>query len=186
MKFNSANFQSANIQNTNIQNANFGWIISAILYASYNCILLMPVLIQLKGFLKDKRKIKKVAFYVSIIVTILMTIIYTLLINIDVEIKTLQMPAIYAIGKIHPTIKNIYGIIVLISIFTTAISLGMSFLNNIVLDTDIKNYNTVSLLMCISGVLFASFGFANLVNFLYPILGIVGFSQIVKIFSTNC
>ena len=48
----------------------------------------------------------------------------------DVDIKQLEMPVIYVIQKISPKIKIIYGIIILISILTTAISLGMSFLKN--------------------------------------------------------
>ena len=160
----------------------FGWLVSGVLYASYNCILVMPMLIQLKNFLNSKKEIKEASFLVGIIVAMLMTIIYFLLINIDIEITTIQMPAIYAIGKILPIMKNVYGIIILISIFTTAISLGMSFLTNITISLGNKYYNTISIFVCVSGVLFSSFGFANLINSLYPILGIIGFTQIMKIY----
>lgn len=142
----------------------------------------MPMLIQLKNFLNSKKEVKEASFLVGIIVAILMTVIYFLLINIDIEITTIQMPAIYAIGKILPIMKNIYGIIILISIFTTAISLGMSFLNNVTINLDNKYYNIISILVCVSGVLFSGFGFANLINSLYPILGIIGFTQIMKIY----
>lgn len=110
---------------------------------------------------------------------ILLSVIFLFLINVDVDIKQLQMPAVYAISNIWPKIKKIYGIIILISIFTTAISLGISFLKNVAINK--KSFNTISVLMCISAVIFSGFGFSNLVNLLYPILGIFGFVQIASI-----
>lgn len=139
----------------------------------------MPILISLKDYIKNKNKMKIIAISMFAIILTLMLTIYFILIKVDVNINELQMPAVYAIGKIMPNIKKIYGMIILISIFTTSISLGMSFLSNT--SSDNKSFNTISILMCISGVVFSSFGFSNLINFLYPILGIIGFSQILKI-----
>lgn len=89
------------------------------------------------------------------------------------------MPAVYAINNIWPSIKNIYGIIILISIFTTAISLGISFLKNVSINK--KSYNVIAILICASGIIFSRFGFSNLVNLMYPILGVLGLVQIVLI-----
>lgn len=89
------------------------------------------------------------------------------------------MPAVYAINKIWPNIKGIYGIIILISIFTTATSLGISFLKNVSINK--KSYNVIAILICTSAVIFSKLGFSNLVNVMYPILGIFGLLQIIKI-----
>ena len=93
------------------------------------------------------------------------------------------MPAVYAINNILPGIKKTYGIIILISIFTTAISLGIGFLKNVANNT--KSFNTISILMCISAVIFSEIGFSNLVNSMYPILGVLGLAEIVLIISKN-
>ena len=82
------------------------------------------------------------------------------------------MPAVYAVEKICHNMKAIYGIIILISIFTTAISLGISFLNNV--SKNQKKYNNIAVIICLSSVIFSKIGFANLVNLLYPILGVLG------------
>ena len=92
------------------------------------------------------------------------------------------MPAVYAINKIWHNIKNIYGIIILISIFTTAISLGISFLNNTYKNK--KSYNIIALIICLTSIMFSGIGFSNLVNLLYPILGFLGIIQIVQILRT--
>ena len=155
------------------------WFITSILYASYNCILLIPVLISIKELILKNKNIKYISILVSIIMIILLSVIFLFLINVDVDIKQLQMPAVYAISNIWPKIKKIYGIIILISIFTTAISLGMGFLKNVV--NNKRGFNTISILMCISSVIFSGFGFSNLVNLLYPILGVFGLIQIIQI-----
>lgn len=156
------------------------WFITSILYASYNCVLLIPVLISIKELILKNKNIKYISILVSIIMIILLSVIFLFLINVDVDIKQLQMPAVYAISNIWPKIKKIYGIIILISIFTTAISLGIGFLKNVV--NNKRGFNTISILMCISSVIFSGFGFSNLVNLLYPILGVFGLIQIIQIF----
>ena len=147
-----------------------------ILYASYNCVLLIPVLITMKEFIKKKTDIKYIAYIVTTIVIILLSIVYMILINIDVDINKLEMPAVYAINRICPIMKNIYGVIILISIFTTAISLGISFINNI--SKNKKQFNKIGLLICSTAIVFSKIGFANLVNLLYPILGMLGLVQV--------
>ena len=65
------------------------------------------------------------------------------------------------------------------SIFTTTISLGVSFLQNT--SKDKKSYTQIALIMCITSVIISKIGFSNLVNILYPILGYLGILQIYKI-----
>lgn len=162
-----------------IKENNQNWLIKSILYASYNCVLLIPVLISIKDCISKSKNIKYISIIVSIIIAILLITVYLILINVDVNIKKLEMPAVYAINNICPKIKNIYGIIILISIFTTAISLGISFLRDVAINK--KSYNIISILICISAIIFSRFGFSNLVNLMYPILGMLGLLQIIKI-----
>ena len=133
----------------------------------------------MKDYISKSKNIKYISITVTIITTILLITVFLFLINVDVDIKELEMPAVYAINSIWPKIKNIYGIIILISIFTTAISLGISFLKNISINK--KTYNVISILICVSAVIFSKFGFSNLVNMMYPILGFVGLLQIIQI-----
>lgn len=136
----------------------------------------------MKEYLLKSKNIKNIAIIVSIITAILLITVFLFLINVDVDIKKLEMPAVYAISIIWPNIKSIYGIIILISIFTTAISLGISFLKSVSKNT--KQYNVIEILICVTAVLFSNIGFSNLVNMLYPILGILGLLQMIQIIKT--
>lgn len=173
------NIDFKNIDNYLVQDNSRNWLITSILYASYNIILLMPVLTSIKNYIKKSKNIIYIPLFVTIITVILLATVFLFLINIDINIKKLEMPAVYAISKIWPNMQNIYGIIILISIFTTAISLGISFLNNVAKNS--KQYNTIAILICITGVIFSKIGFSNLVNLFYPALGILGLIQIIKI-----
>ena len=162
-----------------IRKNNSSFILSSITYSSYNSILLIPVLITLRNYLKDKKQILKITIISSFIILILSSSIFFLFTKIDVDIKNLEMPAVYMVEKILPLFKNIYGIIILGSIITTAVSLGASFLQNI--SKSKKSYTQIALIMCITSVLISNIGFSNLVATLDPIFGYLGLIQIFMI-----
>lgn len=158
------------------------FILDAIIYGSYNSILLIPVLLTLKPYIKNKTQILKITIISSIIIIILSIIIFLLLVRIDVDITKLEMPAVYVVTRIFAYLKYVYGFIILGSIFTTAISLGASFLQNTAKSK--KSYTQIAAIMCITSVVISKIGFSNLVNILYPIFGYLGLIQIKLLINT--
>ena len=180
------NFSKINITNV-ISDISFkassGWIISSLLYSSYNSILLIPTLITLKNYIKNKKSVLIISLISTIIILILSVVLFFILSNIDIDISQLEMPIVYVIEKIFKGLIIVYGFIIISSIFTTSISLGTSFLQNVIKNK--KSYTHFAFIMCITSVVVSNFGFANLVNLLYPIFGYLGFFQILKILVTN-
>lgn len=160
------------------------WILSMIIYNSYNFILLMPVLISLKKQITKEKNIKKVSILVTIIILILSINIFFLLLNANIkEIENQEMPFVYIISNYFNKYKKIYAFIVLASIFTTAISVGIGFLQNI--SKNSNSYPQFVLFMCITSLLMSNIGFSKLLNFIYPVFGYIGILQIVIIFFIN-
>lgn len=160
------------------------WILSMLIYNSYNFILLMPVLISLKKQITKEKNIKKVSILVTIIILILSINIFFLLLNANIkEIENQEMPIVYIISNYFNKYKKIYAFIVLASIFTTAISVGISFLQNI--SKNSNSYPQFVLFMCITSLLMSNIGFSKLLNFIYPVFGYIGILQIVIIFFIN-
>ena len=155
---------------------NYNWIIQSIVYCSYNMILVIPVLVGLKNYVKNEKQIKIIAITSSFIVFILAISIFLWLTNINVSFDSLEMPAVYVIDTKFPNFSWIYGIVILLSIFSTAISIGISFLKNVVKSK--KNYPQFVAIMCISSVLISNIGFSNLVKMLFPLFGYLGIIQI--------
>lgn len=120
---------------------------------------------------------------ISTLIILILSIFYFSFTRINGDIKNIQMPIVYVVKNIFPSLKNIYGIIVLSSIFTTAVSLGASFLQNVTKNR--KSYQQIAQIMCITGVAVSKLGFSNLVNLLYPIFGFFGIIQIIILFKNK-
>lgn len=167
------------IDNNIYLDKSYFWILQAILYASYNLVLVEPVLINLKQFLKNKKQILKISIEVGIIMTILATLEFLLLTNVDVNFKNLEMPLVYVVEKTFPRFTYLYGIIILIAIFTTAVSVGISFLNNI--SKNKKSFPQKAEILCISSVIISQISFSKLVEYLFPLFGFLGLLQMIFI-----
>lgn len=160
-----------------------GWILSSITYCSYNMILLIPVLISLRKQISRKSYIKYIAILSGIFMIIMSIMIYMLLLKIDIDINTLEMPIVYVIRIFFVKFKTIYAFIILASIFTTAISVGIGFLQN--MSKSKKSYPQFVLFMCITSLIVSNFGFSKLVNFVYPFFGYLGILQMIFILKQN-
>lgn len=155
------------------------YILSSILYCSYNSILLIPVLLTLKKYINNKKQIFLIGTISTLITIILAIIIFLILVRVDVDITKLEMPAVYVVSNMFRALEIIYGFIILGSIFTTSISLGTSFLKNV--SKNKKSYTQIAVIMCITSIVVSKIGFSNLINLLYPIFGYLGLIQIWKI-----
>ena len=156
---------------------NFGWLFSSILYASYNSILLIPILIDMPNHMNIKNKIKQSSILCSVILSTLGICLFLLLLRGCGYVQNIELPMILitkGFGNMYPII---YGIVILIAIFTSAIASGYGFLKNVTQE----KYKKTMFLICFSSILIAPLGFSKLVNLLYPIFGILGLVQIYSI-----
>ena len=161
----------------NLENINNGisWAVQAIIYSSYNLILLIPVILNLKKFIKNQKQIKFIAISTGIIIAVMAIFTFLLLTNVKTDFSKLEMPVVYVIKDKFMEFKTIYGIIILSAIFTTAISVGMSFLNNICKDQ--KNLPQYAVILCAISLIVSKIGFSNLVKILFPLFGYLGLIQ---------
>lgn len=164
-----------NIENISYQH-NFNFIVKSILYSSYNSIMLVPIIITLKNFITTKKDAIKISVIVTFVMLIMSLIIFlNIQINFE-QVKSIEIPIIYIAKNMGSGLKYIYGVVILIAILTSAISAGYSFLNNVAKKR--KQYIVIATVICIVSVLISNFGFSNLLNYLYPILGYLGIVQI--------
>lgn len=176
---NIKDFDIYNLQNHLINNNSYNFLLSSIVYCSYNSILLIPVLITLRNYIRSKKQVINISIFSTIIIILLSISLFFLLTKVDVDISKLEMPAVYVVSKMFKVFEIIYGFIILGSIFTTAVSLGNSFLQNV--SKNKKSYTHIALIMCITSIIISQFGFSNLINYLYPIFGYLGIVQIVRL-----
>lgn len=153
------------------------WFISSIIYASYNSVVLIPILLTLHDYVKTKKDGMLISILSTIILMILAIIIYFVLNTIDVG--NAEIPIVYIASKLGIFSKYIYGFVILVAIFTSAISAGYSFLKNVTKTR--KTYIKLAGILCFMSIFIAEIGFSVLVNLLYPIFGYLGIIQIFLI-----
>lgn len=164
------------IEQMNIINGS-SWLVSGVLYASYNTILLIPVLISVNNII-DRREVSKTSIVITFMIFLLATAVFVSMLKTDVNIKRIEMPISYVISTQLPKLKVLYGIVILTSILTTAISLIAGLMQNV---KEKNNKKIMLCLICISSIFISQIGFSALINFLYPIFGYIGIIQILLI-----
>lgn len=159
-----------------IQTNQKGFLISSLLYASYNSIILIPVLVTMKKYISSQKQIKLISIFSSTLIIILSFVIYGLLLKGQFFIEELELPLIEITQEFGSIFKYIYGFVIIVSIFTSAISAGYGFLENV--SKNKKSYKRNLIIISIVGVFISNIGFSNLVQILYPTFGVLGLIQI--------
>ncbi len=172
-----------NVNAKMIQTSILKSIYSAILYASYNSITLIPIVITLKKYIQNRTQAVIISILVILTLIILAISIYGLILKVNIDINKLELPTVYVAGMSGKIYKLIYGGIILVAIFTSSISAGYSILENYI--SDPQKYKKIAVLMCISGILVSKIGFSTLINIFYPIFGLLGIIQILFIIKDN-
>ena len=162
---------------------NFKWILDSLIYTSYNAIILIPILISLKKYIKNKKELIFISFISLIIIILLALFIFICLLSGNIYIKFSDMPMIEVVKKYGNIIKYLYGLVIIVAIFTSTISTGYSLLENI--SKNKKEYNKYLILLCISAIFISNIGFSNLVTIVYPIFGLFGLIQVFYISKNN-
>ena len=155
---------------------NFDWVLKSIEYAGYNTILLIPMLINLKKYTKNKEK--NISIISTLIFFIITTIIYFIMFKYN-NLSNIEIPLVYIANEYGEIFKFVYGIVIVLAIYTTIISAGYSFLANCCKSE--KTYKLLAKIICFLAIFVYSLSFAGLVNLTYPVFGLLGVIQIIAI-----
>lgn len=165
-----------------ITNIKGNWIVSAILYSSYNSIILIPIVVSLREYINEKKDIIKVSMIVTIIFILMAMGIHFLITNYGISNE--ELPVLNILGLTNSVYKEIYFIAIIIAIFTSAVSAGYELLSGMQIENKEK-YKRVAIIFCLMGIPVAYIGFGNLVTYLYPIFGLLGLLEIILIIKNS-
>ena len=152
---------------------------SAVLYASFNIITAVSVLVALKSTITNI----KTAFWSSLMGGVLITIMaisisLPLLTNYDAVIR-LEIPMLQIAMSHGDLIAYLYLLTLTAAMFTTAVA--NFFTLNKWLEAKIKGNVFITILIIAASAAFANFGFSNFVHIVYPMFGAIGLVQVVAI-----
>ncbi|MDO5556979.1 MAG: hypothetical protein Q4G05_01865 [Clostridia bacterium] len=160
-----------------------GWMFSSLLYASYNSLMLIPVLIDLKKYYEGKKNIKNIAVCLFVTFFIIMITIFSCLFGRE-EIGNIELPMLYVIKNFGSIYQGLYGLIIVIAIFTSAIAAEYGFLVNVTKTR--KQYTKMLIIVSIFSAVFSQVSFSYFIKIMYPFFGFLGLLQIFLIFKNKC
>lgn len=176
-------FFNINLNNINLSqiNTNYNFIYAVfmgLLYFSYNSLLLIPIIFDLKiNDNKNNNNNFKISLIYSLIIFLITFFINLLLLSFYNLVYDLELPILYISNSSIKIFSYLYFFIILSAIFTTMISSGYSFINNF----NKNNFKTKLLIFLLFSFIFCIFSFSSLINFFYPLFGLIGFIQIFLI-----
>ena len=156
-------------------------IFNSVLYASYNSIVLVPILVTLKKYIKTKRTAGQVSIITAVLIIVLSFGIYGALIKGGANTARLELPMISIIN--NKLEKHVYSVAIEAAIFTSAISAGYGVLENLSEGTknNRKKYKIIVAFMCLLGIPISGLGFGKLVKTMYPLFGMLNLLQLLLI-----
>lgn len=147
------------------------FILSSILYFSFNSLLLIVVLSSLLPIIPNKKTAIKGGVLGGAVLGILGFFILVPLLIFYTQVYALDIPMLKVAGYKGEIYNEIFSIILWFAMFTTAIANGFGFIERF---SKGKNNIIVSLVFCLISIPLARLGFSNLVATIYPIFGYFG------------
>jgi len=151
------------------------WVLSAILYVSYNTVISVAVLGPLGMAARDEKAIRDGAMLGGLGLGISSIFIYLALSGHMAEIASLEVPMTYIAGSISAALQYFYAIVLIAEIYSTAVGSLYGFVSRLSSDdTPPKKVKWLTVGATAAAFLGSQAGFSNLVKYLYPLVGYGG------------
>ena len=157
----------------NIKSVTDNFLVSAIIYVSYNTATLIGVLLPMKKNITSKR----VVLWSSVLsgggLSLMGLLLWGVMYALGAEITGVDVPMLFVAEKMGQIMKYVYAAVLYMAMITTAVSSGVAVISFLKSRFRIGNFSAATLI-CLASVPLAYIGFSNLVNKLYRFFGYVG------------
>lgn len=165
-------FNKNSIQDIQIINSN-KYFFPAIIYANYNLISLIPIVV----FNSKRIKNEKITFLIFFIcMSFISGLLFYFISCIDRNNLITDFPILNYFKQNKIIIKDFYFIVLVFAIFTTALSVGYTYMQK-------NSFKIIFMFIC--GFIAIYVSFSLMIEILYPVFGICGFAQCVNILKTR-
>lgn len=157
----------------------FKGITSGIIYASYNLVIAIPIMITARDLIRNKRERILSVIGICTVLGVLISLIFFLNNTYMLSVASLDMPLLYIASQKSTTVYIFYVIMICLAIYTTAISSGYT-----VISTYSKNKKTkefISICICLVGILVSKINFSALLEYCFTWIGYIGLLEIFLI-----
>lgn len=156
-----------------------GWFTSSIIYTSYNSLLLIPVLLEIKAKNASKKNNIIISCISSLVIFICAFIVFLLLCK-NSNSYFLEIPLLGILHSGNILFSFLIKLGILLAIITTALSTEYAFLKGV--SKSDKKYFCNMIIISILSIFVSQIGFQNLVESLYPLFGLLGLINLFILF----
>jgi uncharacterized membrane protein YkvI len=151
----------------------FGWVVSALLYVSYNCLCIVPVLCNVRSQVRSKGSAIAGGIIAGVVLMSIALLLNQVMLSRLPHNFNEDFPVLLLIENQNKLVGMLYFAILFIAMLVCAVSSGVCFC---------KYKNTENLyfrikpliFLAISSIILGTAGFAGLISFIYPLFAIPG------------
>lgn len=164
------------LETTVTVNSNFSnWALSGLMYGAYTVTGVVPYLADIG---KSTSTSKKNSLWGGIFgggafLIAVMILNFGLLANIT-EVADLEIPSLYVAASISPVFGDIYSVLLLLGIYTTAVPMMYTVCNKISSDSKSKAYKITAIVTAVASIFYGQLSFSTMISIIYPISGYAG------------
>lgn len=152
---------------------------SGIIYASYNLVIAIPIIVVAKNLIRNKSERIISAVGICVILTVLISFIFLLNNTYIFSVASLDMPLLYIASQENTYIYLFYVLMICLAIYTTAISSGYTVISKY--SNKKKLMNFLSIVICALGVVVSKINFSVLIEYCFTWIGYIGLIEIFLI-----
>ena len=156
------------------------FVISALLYASYNLLTAIVILAQMKTLITKKRVAVGASILGGTVLFVIAIAIWGAIKLYYGKIELGEMPFLTVVSRRGDMVRILYSIVLYFSMFTTAISCGYGVLEWLRETFQLKKLTAIIILIAVSCPVL-TLGFSSIVKNVYSIFGYLGLVLIVYV-----
>ena len=158
------------------------WFFSALSFISYNMMAAVYILVPLTEGMEEKRTIHKGLAAGAVLLTLIFVCILLPMILFHALVGAAELPMLSLAYSLTPVLGLIYAVLLFAGMFTAALSSLFAITTRVQQRTGgaLISRRFISLL-CALAFVGSIFGFKNVVSFVYPICGYIGFFALAGI-----
>lgn len=156
------------------------WVLSSLLYTSYNSIISVVVMCSLLPYLKTKRIASIGGMLGGLILCVIAIVLNYVLYIFYPYVMSIEFPVVGIVDMYGGLMGSAYRVILLLAMFISAITSGYGFIERI--GSKIKLSKKIVIpVICALTMPLSSMGFSTLITNIYPVFGYAGMFMIFVI-----
>lgn len=180
MTTNNADTEVLNAAAQGYDTAASHWLVSAVLYASFNIAVGFPMLSVIGGRSGDAKVSARGGLWGGLGLGALIILLNVgMFANLN-QLAGIEMPTLALAAQISPLLGVLMSVALVCMVYSTAVGMFFAFTTRFAVP-DTTSFKWLGSVFCLIGLGLSFVGFSKLIGTVYPLLGYVGFALIVAL-----